>query len=57
MALKNLNKPVPRIEGAEKVSGRMRYAADIPVPAALIPAKLPSFPEFERLSPAPMSPA
>src|SRR6185369_13893763 len=35
MALKNLNKPVPRIEGADKVSGKMRYAADIPVPAAL----------------------
>ena len=35
MTLKNLNKPVPRIEGADKVSGRTRYAADIPVPAAL----------------------
>jgi len=35
MALKNVNKPVPRIEGADKVSGKMRYAADIPVPAAL----------------------
>ena len=35
MALKNLNKPVPRIEGADKVSGRMRYAADIPFPGAL----------------------
>ena len=35
MALKNLNKPVPRIEGADKVSGRTRYAADIPVALAL----------------------
>jgi CO/xanthine dehydrogenase Mo-binding subunit len=35
MALKNLNKPIPRIEGADKVSGRTRYAADIPIPASL----------------------
>ena len=35
MAFKNLNKPVPRIEGSDKVSGRMRYAADIPIPDAL----------------------
>lgn len=35
MAYKNLNKAVPRIEGADKVSGNMRYAADIPFPAAL----------------------
>lgn len=35
MAYKNVNKPVPRIEGADKVSGRMRYAADLPFPAAL----------------------
>ena len=35
MAFKNLNKAVPRIEGAEKVSGKTRYAADIQVPAAL----------------------
>ena len=35
MAYKNLNKPVPRIEGADKVSGNMRYAADFPFPAAL----------------------
>ena len=32
MAYKNLNKAVPRIEGADKVSGKMRYAADIPFP-------------------------
>ena len=35
MAFKNLNKAVPRIEGADKVSGKLRYAADIPFPAAL----------------------
>jgi CO/xanthine dehydrogenase Mo-binding subunit len=35
MAYKNLNKAVPRIEGADKVSGKMRYAADIAFPAAL----------------------
>ena len=35
MAFKNLNKAVPRIEGADKVSGKMRYAADIPFPEAL----------------------
>jgi len=35
MAYKNLNKAVPRIEGADKVSGKMRYAADIECPAAL----------------------
>jgi carbon-monoxide dehydrogenase large subunit len=35
MAFKNLNKAVPRIEGADKVSGNMRYAADLPFPAAL----------------------
>jgi CO/xanthine dehydrogenase Mo-binding subunit len=35
MAYKNLNKAVPRIEGAEKVSGNMRYAADLPFPGAL----------------------
>jgi CO/xanthine dehydrogenase Mo-binding subunit len=36
MAYKNLNKAVPRIEGADKVSGNMRYAADLPFPAALL---------------------
>ena len=35
MAYKNVNKAVPRIEGADKVSGKMRYAADIEFPAAL----------------------
>ena len=35
MAFKHLNKAVPRIEGADKVSGKVRYAADIPFPAAL----------------------
>src|SRR5258707_5997454 len=35
MAFKSINKAVPRIEGADKVSGKMRYAADIPFPAAL----------------------
>jgi len=35
MAYKFLGKSVPRLEGAEKVSGKMRYAADIQFPAAL----------------------
>ena len=35
MAYKNVNKSVPRIEGADKVSGNMRYAADLDFPAAL----------------------
>jgi len=35
MAFKNVGKSVPRIEGAEKVSGRTRYAADIDIPDAL----------------------
>jgi CO/xanthine dehydrogenase Mo-binding subunit len=35
MPYKNVNKAVPRIEGADKVSGKMRYAADMPFPGAL----------------------
>ena len=35
MAYKSVNRAVPRIEGADKVSGNMRYAADLPFPAAL----------------------
>ncbi|HWH76025.1 MAG TPA: molybdopterin cofactor-binding domain-containing protein, partial [Candidatus Binatus sp.] len=35
MAYKSVNRAVPRIEGAEKVTGRMRYAADLDFPAAL----------------------
>ena len=35
MPFKNLNKAVPRIEGADKVSGKTRYAADVAFPAAL----------------------
>ena len=35
MAYKNVNKAVPRIEGADKVSGRTRYAADLAFPEAL----------------------
>src|SRR5262245_31519462 len=35
MPLKNIGKAVPRIEGAEKVSGRTRYAADVEIPDAL----------------------
>jgi CO/xanthine dehydrogenase Mo-binding subunit len=35
MAFKSVNKAMPRIEGADKVSGKMRYAADIECPAAL----------------------
>ncbi|MGH7888535.1 MAG: xanthine dehydrogenase family protein molybdopterin-binding subunit [Candidatus Binatia bacterium] len=35
MAYKSVNKAVPRIEGADKVSGKMRYAADLEFPKAL----------------------
>lgn len=35
MAYKHVGKSVPRLEGAEKVSGATRYAADIDVPGAL----------------------
>ncbi|HEX2228659.1 MAG TPA: hypothetical protein VHM64_16100, partial [Candidatus Binatia bacterium] len=35
MAYKNVGKAVPRLEGADKVSGKMHYAADLPFPAAL----------------------
>jgi CO/xanthine dehydrogenase Mo-binding subunit len=35
MAYKSVNKSVPRIEGADKVSGKMRYAADLDFPKAL----------------------
>ena len=35
MVYKSVNKSVPRIEGADKVSGKMRYAADLVFPQAL----------------------
>ncbi len=35
MAYKTVGKAVPRLEGAEKVTGQTRYAADIDVPDAL----------------------
>ncbi|HEX9787883.1 MAG TPA: xanthine dehydrogenase family protein molybdopterin-binding subunit, partial [Candidatus Binatia bacterium] len=35
MAYKFVGKPVPRLEGGEKVSGALRYAADIEIPGAL----------------------
>ena len=35
MAYKFVGKPVPRLEGADKVSGKTRYAADIEIPGAL----------------------
>src|ERR687891_1064506 len=35
MAYKFVGKAVPRLEGAEKVSGKMRYAADVEIPGAL----------------------
>src|SRR5258706_14192136 len=35
MAYKSVNRAVPRIEGADKVSGKMRYAADLDFPVAL----------------------
>ncbi len=35
MAYKSVNRAVPRIEGADKVSGNMRYAADLKFPRAL----------------------
>jgi CO/xanthine dehydrogenase Mo-binding subunit len=35
MAYKFVGKSVPRVEGADKVSGKTRYAADIEIPGAL----------------------
>jgi CO/xanthine dehydrogenase Mo-binding subunit len=35
MAYKFVGKSVPRLEGADKVSGKMRYAADVEIPGAL----------------------
>ena len=35
MTYKNVGKAVPRLEGADKVSGKTRYAADLEFPAAL----------------------
>jgi len=35
MAYKFVGKPIPRLEGAEKVSGKLRYAADVQIPGAL----------------------
>src|SRR5215470_758659 len=35
MAFKFVGKPIPRLEGAEKVSGRTRYAADVEIPNGL----------------------
>ncbi len=35
MTYKNVGKAIPRLEGADKVSGKMRYAADIECPTAL----------------------
>jgi putative selenate reductase molybdopterin-binding subunit len=35
MAYKSVGKSVPRFEGAEKVTGKTRYAADIDIPGAL----------------------
>ena len=35
MAYKFVGKSVPRLEGAEKVSGKTRYAADVEIPDAL----------------------
>jgi CO/xanthine dehydrogenase Mo-binding subunit len=35
MAFKVVGKPIPRLEGAEKVSGKLRYAADVEIPGAI----------------------
>ena len=35
MAYRFVGKSVPRLEGAEKVSGKTRYAADVDIPDAL----------------------
>ncbi|HXF76191.1 MAG TPA: molybdopterin cofactor-binding domain-containing protein, partial [Methylomirabilota bacterium] len=35
MAFKFVGKPIPRLEGAEKVSGALRYAADFHIPGSL----------------------
>ncbi|MFQ5993317.1 MAG: hypothetical protein ACE5NA_12850, partial [Nitrospiraceae bacterium] len=35
MPYQTLGKPVPRVEGADKVTGTTVYTADLPVPGAL----------------------
>ena len=35
MAYQTVGKPMPRIEGADKVTGATRYAADLPIPDSL----------------------
>ena len=35
MAYRTVGKPLPRIEGADKVTGATRYAADLPIPESL----------------------
>ena len=35
MAYQTVGKPMPRIEGADKVTGATRYAADLPIPESL----------------------
>ncbi len=44
MAYKFVGKPIPRLEGAEKVSGKLRYAADVEIPGALWARILRSIP-------------
>ena len=36
MAYKFVGKAVPRLEGAEKVSGKLRYAADFEIPGCSV---------------------
>ena len=43
MAYKFVGKAVPRLEGAEKVSGKLRYAADFEIPGSLCAKILRSF--------------
>ncbi|MFQ5903598.1 MAG: xanthine dehydrogenase family protein molybdopterin-binding subunit, partial [Candidatus Binatia bacterium] len=35
MAYRTVGKPVPRIEGVDKVTGRTQFSADLPIPGAL----------------------
>ena len=41
MTYRVVGKSVPRVEGAEKVTGKTRYAADIDIPGALWAKILP----------------
>lgn len=50
MSYQTVGKPIPRIEGTDKVTGATRYAADLPIPEALIAKVLRSPVPHARLT-------